>query len=200
MTEHGEASTSALRTRVRLPPSPHIHPHDRVHADIFLIRDIMKRNGIINLLRLWLLERFASSKPYKEIIPRNYFHALQMNSFSIELLDSEGVQSNNLAKGVIALPRDECYDIIDDETMLEIIKDWLTCYGETLTYSMQIIQCIRGKYVSDSGEIFNQDSLCILFKQCSLAELADLGRFIRNKMGTEMVLIKHQYSHRMYGV
>jgi len=35
MTEHGEASTSALRTRVRLPPSPHIHPHDRVHADIF---------------------------------------------------------------------------------------------------------------------------------------------------------------------
>jgi len=200
MTEHGEASTSALRTRVRLPPSPHIHPHDRVHADIFLIRDIMKRNGIINLLRLWLLERFASSKPYKEIIPRNYFHALQMNSFSIELLDSEGVQSNNLAKGVIALPRDECYDIIDDETMLEIIKDWLTCYGETLTYSMQIIQCIRGKYVSDSGEIFNQDSICILFEQCSLAELADLGRFIRNKMGTEMVLIKHRDSHGIYGV
>ncbi len=161
----------------------------------------MKRNGIINVLRLWLLERFTASKPYKEIVPRNYFHALQMNSFSIEFMYSEEIQSNNLAIGVIALPRDECYDVLDDETMFEIIKDcFAACYGDTVTNSLQIKQCIRGKYVSDSGQVFNQDSLCIILKQCSIAELADLGRVIKNKMGAEMVLIKHQDSHGMYGV
>ena len=161
----------------------------------------MKRNGVINVLRLWLLERFVASKPYKEIVPRNYFHALQMNSFSIEFMYSGERKSNNLAKGVIALPRDECYDVFNDETMLEIIKDcFAACYGDTVMYSMQIKQCIRGKYVSDSGEVFNQDSLCIILEQCSLAELADIGIVIKNKMGAEMVLIKHRDSPGMYGV
>ena len=106
----------------------------------------MKRNGVINVLRLWLLERFTASKPYKEIVPRNYFHALQMNSFSIEFMYSEEIQSNNLAIGVIALPRDECYDVLDDETMFEIIKDcFAACYGDTVTNSLQIKQCIEGK-------------------------------------------------------
>ena len=161
----------------------------------------MKRNGIINVLRLWLLERFAASKPYKEIVPRNFFHALQMNSFSIECMYSEERQSTNLAKGVIALPRDECYDVLDDETMFEIIKDWMAPgYSENFSCSIQIKPCIRGKYVSDSGEAFNQDSLCIILEKCSLSDLADLGRVIKNRLGAEMVLIKHQDSHRMYGV
>lgn len=201
MTEHGEASTSALRTRVRLPPSPHISPHESVHAVFYLSGISMKRNGIVNLLRLWFLERFGPAKPYKEIIPRNYFHALQMNSFSIEFMDSEKKDSNNGKKGVIALPRNECYDLLDDETMLEIIKDWIACgYSENVACTIQINLCIRGNYVSDTGEVFNQDSHCIIVEQCTPTELADIGMIIKDKMGTEMVLIKHQDSYAIYGI
>lgn len=160
----------------------------------------MKRNGIINVLRLWLWEKFGPSKPYKEIIPRNYFHALQMNSFSIEFMDSEKKDSNNGKKGVIALPRNECYDLLDDETMLEIIKDWIACgYSENVACTIQIKPCIRGNYVSDTGEVFNQDSLCIIVEQCTLAELGDIGMVIKNMMGADMVLIKHQEPNRTYG-
>lgn len=158
----------------------------------------MKRNGIINVLRLWLRERFSESKPFKEIIPRNYLHALQMNSFSIELLDSTYI--DHQLKGVIALPRDERYDVLDDETMLEIIKEWITSeYSENFSERIHIRGCIRGNYVSDTGEVFNQDSFCIILEQCTLAELADIGIIIKNKMVTEMVLIKHQESNAIYG-
>ena len=161
----------------------------------------MKRNGIINVLRLWLKERFASSKPYKEVIPRNYLHALQMNSFSIEFMESDAIDTNNQQNGVIALPRDERLDILDDETMLEIIKEWITSeYFENFSGRIYIRGCIRGNYVSDSGEVFNQDSLCIIHEQCTLDELADIGVIIKNKMGIEMVLIKHQESNAIYGV
>jgi len=201
MTEHGEASTSALRTRVRLPPSPHISPHEFVHAVFYLSGISMKRNGIVNLLRLWFLERFGPAKPYKEIIPRNYFHALQMNSFTIDFMDSYSIHFNNPMIEVIVVPHDQRYDVLDDETICNIIKDWIACgYSDDVANSIQIKPCIRGNYVSETGEIFNQDSLCIIVEQCTLTELADIGMIIKDKMGTEMVLIKHQDSHRMYGV
>lgn len=151
-------------------------------------------------MRLWFWEKFGQSIPYKEIIPRNYFHALQMNSFSIEFMDSEEIDSNNGKKGMIALPRDERYDVLDDETMLVIIKDWIACgYSEKVAGAIQIKPCIRGNYVSDRGEVFNQDSLCIIVEQCSLVELAEIGIIIKNKMGIEMVLIQHQESNAIYG-
>jgi hypothetical protein len=157
----------------------------------------MKRNGIINVLRLWFWEKFGPSKLYKEIIPRNYFHALQMNSFSIELMDSNAIDSNNQPKGVIALPRDECHDVLDYETMLEMIKDLIACgFSEDVANSIQIKACIRGNYVSDTGEVFNQDSLCIIVEQCTLSELANIATIIKNKMRIEMVLIKHQERNR----
>lgn len=161
----------------------------------------MKRNGIINILRLWLWERFSLSKPYKEIIPRNYLHALQMNSFSIEFMNSVANDFNNSKKGIIALPRDERFDMLDNETMFEIIKEWIASgYSETFSGRIQIRGYIRGNYVSDSGEVFNQDSLCIVIEQCTLDELADIAIIIKNKMGIGMVLIKHQESIAIYGV
>ncbi|MFM6956772.1 MAG: hypothetical protein ACKOX1_09515 [Ignavibacteria bacterium] len=161
----------------------------------------MKRNGIVNLLRLWFLERFGPAKPYKEIIPRNYFHALQMNSFVIDFMDSNSIHFNNPMIGVIVLPYDQRYNVLDDETISNIIKDWIACgFSEDVANSIQIKACIRGKYVSDTGEVFNQDSHCIIVEQCTLTELADIGMIIKDKMGTKMVLIKHQDSNAIYGI
>lgn len=44
----------------------------------------MKRNGFLNLLRVTFKDFIHGKKMYEEIVPRNYFHALQMNNFSID--------------------------------------------------------------------------------------------------------------------
>ena len=44
----------------------------------------MKRNGFLNLLRVTFKDFLYEKKMYEEVVPRNFFHALQMNSFSID--------------------------------------------------------------------------------------------------------------------
>ena len=38
----------------------------------------MKRNGFLNLLRVTFKDFIHGKKMYEEIVPRNYFHALQI--------------------------------------------------------------------------------------------------------------------------
>jgi hypothetical protein len=200
MTEHGEASTSALRTRVRLPPSPHIHPHDRVHADIFLNRDIMKRNGIVNLVRLWLKKSFGTQLSANEIIPRNYFHALQMNSFRIDLAEECEIDHIcDTSIGFIVLPIDDQYEFIDNQTMLHIIKDWLPS-GIVDYKSIKVGSCVRGSYISDSGEIFNERSITLIVHDSSIEELIHCAEELKIHIGCNLILIKIHNSPKMFGV
>jgi len=163
----------------------------------------MKRNGIINFVRCWLIETFGESSPYKEIIPRNYLHALQMNSFSIEktFLYGDGLIEGTTDLGIVILPYDEHFTLIDDCTMLEIFKTWIESeYENTYTNAMGLKHCIKGIYVSDSGSIFNQYSTCIVFEYSTMKSLADMAILIKQKIGADIVLIHHQTSHRIYGV
>jgi len=202
MTEHGEASTSALRTRVRLPPSPHIHPHDRVHADIFFDSkgNTMKRNGIINVLRLWLLQIFGDDKQYFEIVPRNYFHALQMNSFRIELREEcEDAHAGNDAYGYIILPFDEQYEVLDNQTLLLIIKDWLSDYSNEIQF-MRIGACVRGEYISDSGEVFNERSISLIMDKAMPEIMISIAKRLKLNIGCTMIIIKVENSLKIWGI
>lgn len=53
----------------------------------------MKRNGFLNLLRVTFKDFLYEKKMYEEIVPRNYFHALQMNSFSINRNNDEEAET-----------------------------------------------------------------------------------------------------------
>ena len=163
----------------------------------------MKRNGIVNLLRCWFNERFGETKPYKEIIPRNYFHALQMNAFSIVKSNKqgEGIDTDNQEYEVIVLPYDEQYELIQDDTMLEIVNQWieLECKNK-LPNQMKIAPSIRGAYIADTGEIFNQSSICILLSKCEIIEIAELAIVIKNKLNAGIVLFQSCGSYKIYGV
>ena len=163
----------------------------------------MKRNGLVNLIRCWFIERFGETKPYKEIIPRNYFHALQMNSFSIAKsnIQEAGIDSGNQKFGIIVLPYDKQYELIEDDTMLEIIKQWIELeYKNNLPTQMRIIPSIRGTYIADTGEIFNQASICLVLSMCEITVLAELAIIIKNKLSAEIVLFQPCGSHKIYGV
>lgn len=163
----------------------------------------MKRNGIINLVRCWLIETFGESSPYKEIIPRNYLHALQMNSFSLRRTTThgDGISECNHEFGIIILPYNEHYDLIDDYAMLEIIKSWIEPEIEDpIVNTMRIEYCIVGRYVADSGETFNDRSLCLYLSNVQMLALAKLAFTIKNKSGLGIVLFQKSGSHKIYGI
>jgi hypothetical protein len=161
----------------------------------------MKRNGIVNLVRVWLKEIFSGNQQYIEIIPRNYFHALQMNEFSILSFEKHTKESKKQSCGVIVLPHNENIDLLDDHTMKSIIYDWFIagCQYKS-TYELQVNKCIRGVYHADSGEVFNKHSFSVIVDVDTLEELADLAVILKDKLSIGMIMIQMNDSHRMFRV
>jgi len=160
----------------------------------------MKRNGIVNLVRLWLKKTFCAQLSAIEIIPRNYFHALQMNSFHIDLTkECEIDHIRDTSIGFIVLPFDEQYALLDNQTMLHIIKDWLPS-GIEGCKSIKIGDCVRGSYISDSGEIFNERSITLIVHKLSFEELTHCAKEVKIHIGCNLIIIKKNNSPKMYGV
>lgn len=160
----------------------------------------MKRNGIVNLIRLWLKNTFGAQLSAIVIIPRNYFHALQMNSFHIDLTkECEIDHIRDTSIGFIVLPFDEQYALLDNHAMLHIIKDWLSS-GIEACKSIKIGDCVRGSYVSDSGEIFNEQSITLIVYNLSFDELIHCAEELKIHIGCNLILIKIHNSPKMYGV
>jgi hypothetical protein len=126
-----------------------------------------------------------------------------MNSFSIveSKIYGEGIVSGNQKYGIIVLPYDKNYELIEDDAMLEIVKQWIELkYKNNLPTLMRIVSSIRGTYIADSGEIFNEASVCLLLSLCEVNALAELAIIIKNKSSSGLVLFQACGSHKIYGV
>lgn len=97
----------------------------------------MRRNGFLNLLRVTFKDFLYEKKMYEEIVPRNYFHALQMNSFSVDRNNDEDAETLFI-------------DLTDGSELNEINLEYFDYKGGIIVFSTDInaIQVSKNRLVN----------------------------------------------------
>jgi hypothetical protein len=97
----------------------------------------MKRNGFLNLLRVTFKDFLYEKKMYEEVVPRNFFHALQMNSFSIDRTNDKDAETIYL-------------DLTDGSELNEITIEYFDVKGGIIVFSTDInaVELSKNKLVN----------------------------------------------------
>jgi hypothetical protein len=97
----------------------------------------MRRNGFLNLLRVTFKDFLYEKKMYEEIVPRNYFHALQMNSFSVDRNNDQDAETFYI-------------DLTDGSELNEINLEYFDYKGGIIVFSTDInaVQVSKNKLIN----------------------------------------------------